>query len=205
MASYLTLRRAIGALGILLPFALVLGQLIMDPGSGLRVSISAYYATPMRDVLVGTLCAIAASLFAYHGYDRVDDVVTDLACLCCVGLALFPSTSDIAMVRDLHMVLGMSLFLLLAYTSAFRFTKSTPGGVPTPAKLRRNRLYWTSGVVMVVCIGLGIIYYTLLQDTEVASFKPVFWLESLALWAVGWSWFVKGSTLLTDRPARTIA
>jgi len=199
MASYLTLRRSIGAMGILLPFALVLGQLIMDPGSGLRVSISAYYATPMRDVLVGALCAIGASLFAYHGYDRVDDVVTDLACLCCVGLAIFPSTSDIGMVRDLHMVLGMSLFLLLAYTSAFRFTKTTPGGTPTPAKMRRNRLYWTSGVVMVVCIGLGIIYYTLLEDTELASFKPVFWLESLALWAVGWSWFVKGSTLLADR------
>jgi hypothetical protein len=28
----------------------------------------------------------------------------------------------------------------------------------------------------------------------------VFWLESVALWAFGISWFIKGDTLFTDRP-----
>lgn len=185
-------------MGILLPFVLVVGQLIMDPGSGLRVSISAYYGTPMRDVLVGVLCAIGAFLFVYRGYDRHDDLVTDLACVCCLGLAIFPSTSDSGFVQDLHMVLGMALFLALAYISAFRFTRTTPGAQPTPAKLRRNRIFVASGVIMLTCVVLGIVYYTLLDETVVASFKPVFWLESLALWAVGWSWFVKGRTILTD-------
>lgn len=199
LVSTLTLRRSIGVMGILLPFVLVLGQLLMDPGSGLQISISAYYGTPMRDVLVGTLCAIAAFLFAYRGYDRHDDLVADFASVCCIGLALFPSTSDLGFVQDLHMVLGMALFLALAYISAFRFTKSDDGGSPTPAKRRRNRIYVASGSIMIVCIVFGIVYYTMLQETVVASFKPVFWLESLALWAVGWSWFVKGRTILTDR------
>ena len=199
LVSTLTLRRSIGVMGILLPFVLVLGQLLMDPGSGLQVSISAYYATPMRDVLVGTLCAIGAFLFAYRGYDRHDDLLADLACLCCIGLALFPSTSGIGFVEDLHMVLGMALFLALAYISACRFTRTEPGGTPTQAKRRRNRVYVASGIIMIACILLGMVYYTFLERTVVASFKPVFWLESLALWAVGWSWFVKGRTLLTDR------
>jgi len=32
---------------------------------------------------------------------------------------------------------------------------------------------------------------------------PVFWLESLALWAFGISWFVKGETLWKDPPLGT--
>jgi hypothetical protein len=202
-ASHLTLRRSIGTLGILLPITLAGGQLLVDPEGGLQVSISAYYATPMRDVLVGVLFAIGAFFFAYKGYDRHDDLVTDLACICCVGLVLFPSTSGVGIVEDMHMVLGMALFLLLAYTAAVRFTLTDPHGTPTPAKLRRNRVYVASGVIMIASIALGIVYYTFLAETVIASYKPIFWLEALALWAVGWSWFVKGETLLTDEVERT--
>jgi hypothetical protein len=41
----------------------------------------------------------------------------------------------------------------------------------------------------------------LLKDTAIAAIKPVFWLESLALWAFGISWFVKGETLWRDAEA----
>jgi hypothetical protein len=29
--------------------------------------------------------------------------------------------------------------------------------------------------------------------------SPVFWLETVALWAFGVSWFVKGETVFTDK------
>ena len=59
----------------------------------------------------------------------------------------------------------------------------------------RNKVYVVCGIFMLVCIALVAIYGWFLQDTAIASIKPVFWLESLALWAFGWSWFVKGEGL----------
>jgi len=40
--------------------------------------------------------------------------------------------------------------------------------------------------------------FAFLKNTSVASIKPVFWLESLALWVFGWAWFIKGETLWKD-------
>ena len=36
------------------------------------------------------------------------------------------------------------------------------------------------------------------DDTSLSDIEPVFWLESLALWAFGISWLVKGGLLLKD-------
>ena len=55
--SYLTLRKAVGFLGIAFPFVLSLGALILFQ-TGIQSSISSYYHTYMRDVFVGTLCVI---------------------------------------------------------------------------------------------------------------------------------------------------
>ena len=67
--SYLTLRKTIGLLGIVFPFLLCLGGLIVFK-TGIQYSISSYYHTGMRDVFVGTLCIIGFFLLSYRGYDR---------------------------------------------------------------------------------------------------------------------------------------
>jgi hypothetical protein len=51
---------------------------------------------------------------------------------------------------------------------------------------------------MLACIALVGLYYWRFKNTAVTAVKPVFWLESLALWAFGISWFVKGETLFRD-------
>jgi hypothetical protein len=54
---------------------------------------------------------------------------------------------------------------------------------------------------MVGCILLLVPYF--LMDTiktQLDKFKPVFWMETLALWAFGISWLVKGQLLLKDKP-----
>src|SRR6266699_115645 len=68
--SYQTLRRAVGFIGVGLPFVLALGDILIFHGDGVRRSVSSYYHTPMRGVLVGALWAIGVFLFAYKGYDR---------------------------------------------------------------------------------------------------------------------------------------
>ena len=66
--AYRTLRRIVGLLGVLLPVLLAIGNPLLGARLELQSSISEYYGTAMRDVLVGFLFAIGLFLFSYHGY-----------------------------------------------------------------------------------------------------------------------------------------
>ena len=146
MVSYLTLRRVLGILGVLLPPLVVVGCFVLGSCTEILDSVSAYYGTEMRDVFVSVQFALAWFLFSYRGYERKDDIAGDLACLFFLGVALFPTTSENDLTRIVHSVSAAGLFLTLSYFSLFLFTKTTPGGTPTPEKrteqdlrgLRRN-------------------------------------------------------------------
>lgn len=73
--SFLAVRRCIGALGFFLPLALIVYALFS--GEGLRLSISGYYYSPMREVFVGTLLAQAVFLWSYEGYRERRRLITD--------------------------------------------------------------------------------------------------------------------------------
>lgn len=194
--SYLTLRRVVGILGVALPVLLVVVCATLGACTGLENSISDYYGTKARDLLVGILFAIAWFLFAYRGYDRRDDIASDLACLFALGVALFPVTSEDGGIRAVHFLCAAALFLVLSYFSLFLFTITD--GSPTAQKKTRNKVYRICGVVMLACIGSIPLYYAFFANSPIAALKPVFWLEAAALWAFGVSWFVKGKTLWKD-------
>ncbi len=68
--SYLGLRKAIGILGVALPFVLPFGQIFLHAlgiQSSLHTpvienSVSYYYHTDMRNIFVGSMCAIGVFL-----------------------------------------------------------------------------------------------------------------------------------------------
>jgi hypothetical protein len=102
-----------------------------------------------------------------------------------------------------HFIAAPSLFTVLAYFSLFLFTKTSAGSEPTNAKRHRNRVYIACGVAMILCIIGVAVAYALPSDATSSGVRPVFWLESLALWAFGTSWFVKGRTILKDQDLRS--
>jgi hypothetical protein len=197
------LRRAIGLIGIGLPIVLPVGKVLFF-GPGLPATISAYYYTDMRNVLVGALCAIGVYLLYYPGYDRGDRITTALAGLGAITLALSPTfppepavpTAAETVGGVLHYTGAGVFFLGLAYLSYFRFTRTA--GDPTEQKLRRNVLYRVCGVVMVVSIAVAVLLDRVLPAAVLDAVVPVFWLEALAVLAFGLSWLVKGETLLRD-------
>lgn len=195
VVSYLTLRRVVGVLGVALPVVLAVWGFLLVGGIELQSSISHYYGLRTRDAFVGILFAIAWFLFTYRGHERKDDLAGNVACVLALGVAIFPNTGA-EWEKFTHFVCAAGLFLVLSYFSLYLFTKSA--GSPTPRKRLRNRVYRTCGVIMLACILLVGVYYWRFTSTSVAAIKPVFWLESLALWAFGVSWFVKGETLLKD-------
>lgn len=197
--SYLTLRRTIGILGIALPVIVAVWGFVLCHCFTIRSSISDYYACRTRDALVGIMVSLALFLYTYCGYDRRDDWAGNIGCVFALGEALFRNHGS-TFEETVHFLSSVGLFLVLAYFSLFLFTLSGDG--MTPMKRRRNRLYRTCGVIMLVCLALmGAVYWLVPQGSPVLVLAPIFWLETLALWAFGISWLVKGETLWKDRPA----
>jgi hypothetical protein len=99
--NYMTLRKAIGWIGILLPFVVFLGNWIIfshhvagclaPTGNKLPDSLSGYYYSHMRDVFVGGMWAAGVFLFFYTGHDTFARVATNVAGLAAIGIALFPT------------------------------------------------------------------------------------------------------------------
>jgi uncharacterized membrane protein YkgB len=197
--SFLTLRKAVGILGIALPLILLIaGEAIFQ--LGLRTSISSYYHTGMGDVLVGTLFAFGTFLVAYRGYDKRDEIAGILGGIFAVGVALFPTTLDDKItspdqiVGILHVVFTAAFFATLIYSSLFLFTLSNKKP-PTKEKRRRNAVYRVCGVVMIICIVGIVIGFFFPSIGTVFGDSLVFWMEALAIWAFGVSWFAKGEAI----------
>ncbi len=201
--SYLGLRKAIGIIGTTLPFVLAFGNMLLE-GAGIESSISSYYYTGMRDVFVGSLCAIAVFLMSYRGYERKDDIAGDLACVFAIGVALFPATPDVIsasrqeIIGALHLIFAFCFFLTLAFFSLVLFRKTDPSRAPTPRKLQRNAVYTFCGYAILVCIALIVVVSFLSSDSPLKRLDPVFWLEAAAVVAFGVSWLTKGEAILKD-------
>ncbi|HYK70300.1 MAG TPA: hypothetical protein VEV45_20305 [Streptosporangiaceae bacterium] len=101
LGSYMTLRKAIGWIGICLPFAVFLGNWVIFSQHSLGClapisdklpgSLSGYYYSHMRDAFVGAMWAAGVFLFFYRGRDWIDRWATNLAGLFALGIALFPT------------------------------------------------------------------------------------------------------------------
>jgi hypothetical protein len=209
--SYLNLRIAVGVLGVAFPILLVVGDAVLG-GDGFCRSISYYYHTAMRDLFVGVLFIIASMLFAYRGYSDencpIDNVISTLGCFFAIGIAVCPSIADrnqtdistSAIVLDtMHFISAVLFFLTLIYFCLFLFIKTDKAKMQKP-KICRNRVYRISGYTMLGSMLFLALYYVALRKwfPEIEGAKPVFCLESLMLWAFGWSWLTKGQAILKD-------
>lgn len=215
LISYLTLRKTVGILAILFPVIIVVGSLIFGGCDEIQSNLSTYYHTRMRNVYVGILSAIALFLFAYNGYDRIDAIAGNIACVFALLIAFFPTSVTESMTpcilapyeneisSSIHFFSAGGFFIVLAYFSIFLFTKKEPK--PTKMKLKRNKLYRICGYIILCCIFIMALYYALLKfnyGRDIQKLDPILWLETLALWAFGVSWMVKGNTILTDKKVR---
>jgi hypothetical protein len=201
MITYMTLRKAVGFLGIGLAPFVVVGSFILDHTCQIQISVSAYYYTSMRNEMEGIICGISMFLLSYHGYTKQDSIVSKLAGLFALGIAFFPTseTSDKGdIISKLHYITAGIFFALLSYMSIFLFTKSA--GNPTPQKIKRDRIYRVCGIIMVVSfIGIPVDSIKTIHDS-ISFLKPTLIFETLALTAFGISWLTKGEWIYKDKP-----
>lgn len=211
IVSYLSMRRFIGFLGIVLPIIVVFGGFIQN-GIVVLDSISNYYYTNMRDFFVGLLFGISLFLMSYSGYEKIDNIVGNLSGLFAMGIILFPVSMycgkdvkvGIFLINDnisgiIHLIFSALFFLSLSFNSIFLFTRHAPGPV-SKEKKQRNIIYRFCGIIMIFSMLCIIIFTTFLKTTFLYKIHPVLILESVALLAFGISWLVKGHTLYKDKP-----
>jgi hypothetical protein len=209
--SYLLMRVLIGVIAVLLPFTLILANWAI--GHGFAASMSGYYYTPMRNIFVGTLCAIGVFLVTYDGYDLADRIITDVAGLCTICIAFLPTTpahqptARQMLIGDLHLTFACSAFVLLS-VMAFRFAKRqpTPPGLTWWRRVQyafgftgpgdsqgpawERVVYRVSGGMILTCV-------ILIYPLSSAAAHSLLVLETIMLVAFGLSWFVKGRKILS--------
>jgi hypothetical protein len=219
-----SLRRAIGFIAVLLPWALVIGERLRHALFGAQVgpagpwierSISAYFHTGVRELFVGGLAAVGLFLLAYKGPQRRDEIASNVAGFWALVAATFPTRerpldpadansvtffsdavhADPAAVGGIHFVAAALLFVTLGYMSLFLFTRSDQP-VPTRQKRKRNVVYRASGYAIFVAIAaIAVVKLAKLEDRAPGV---VFWLESIAVVSFGVAWLTKSEIVLAD-------
>ena len=220
LLSYYVLRTVIGILGLALPIVVWLGTWALDD-EPLLGSISTYYYSSTRDFFVGVLIAIGAFLATYRGYIgreetvwwRVsDNVLTNVAGLAAIGVALFPTRAceaarccqafqgapwtEADWVHPVHLISAGTFFVAMGVMARFAFTKTDRS---EPGAETRIRIYKGAGYVIFLCAaGMGM--YGLLPDSVKAALapaRPIFVGEAVGIWAFGVAWLTKGRPLKT--------
>ena len=202
--SYRFLRKAIGIIGIALPWVLMLGKWAIW-GGGLLASISGYYYSDLRGVFVGSLCAVGVFLLSYRGYTGTGDWVSTFAGIAAIVVALFPTTppgkynGTDKLLAGVHATAAACFFLALAVFCLLLFPRrpeTPPGNPQQPEGAWRGKLYIVCGSVILLALAL-IVIAGLVGDNRLGSVNPVLWLETIAIFAFGVAWFVRGTT---ERP-----
>ena len=191
---YFSLRKAVGLIGMLLPFVLMLGNYLYFGGEVVLPTISQYYHSPMRDVFVGGLITMASFLFFYSGYGKTDRIIGIVAGSLTLGVVFFPtSASATSGDGQFHGFFAISLFVVLAVISIFDFPRKRPG----MKKGRNDTLQVICGLVMLGCVIAVILYYAMRGFVK-SEGHFVFILETIALIAFGISWFTEGLDLKNE-------
>lgn len=213
LVNVFTLRIIVGSLAFLLPVVVSLGVIVLCGELSLQDSISDYYYTIMRNYFIGTLCAVALVLFSYKGYDDKDDRFGDIAALCALIVAFFPTTPispidypifSSATVGVIHLSAAALLFWILSYFSLKLFTKTKDPNTMSERKKLRNKIYVGCGITIRVCLGLLLTYFLIMHydylgwGDAIQEFKLVYIFEFIMLWAFGFSWLVKGEIIFKD-------
>ncbi|MBL0341259.1 MAG: hypothetical protein IPP71_10180 [Bacteroidetes bacterium] len=232
VVSYFTMRKAIGWLGMLLPFLLLGGNYILnltdvfnndwffksikecpyESSGSFKSSVSHYYYTTVGEIFTGTLCAVALFMFCYKGHPLrkgdwglSDNAMTNLAGTFALGVAFFPTGSELAIKDNLRQFLSSenigyvhygcaaAFFLTLAFMSILNFRRS-----------KEQQLFGTGpddpfflkcGIVMITCLVLVPVFNMWLEPKFefLQHIHSTFLLEAIALIAFGMSWLKKGN------------
>ncbi|MCG8331370.1 MAG: hypothetical protein MI974_27005 [Chitinophagales bacterium] len=203
--SYFRIRKWIGTFGVLLP--------IMAPiisGESLP-SISHYYYTVSNILFTSLLILIGVFLASYHGYDKLDNIITWVGGICIIIVAIVPTplnecclgtaptpicccesykVSGLLPIGYIHFGSAVLFFICMAFMSIRQFTK---GDTTDKHKKMRNRVYYFCGYgILATIIFAGVMIFAFEADKNT---RFIFWVEVVMLVLFAIAWLIKGRAL----------
>lgn len=160
-------------------------------------SISAAYHAGgwSQSILIGFLFAIAAFLAAYNGESRHEMVMSKVAAVAALGVALFPCACGRPGIgwQALHFGSAAVMFGVLAlFCRVFHRRARAKGWAEAN---RRAGVYAACGITILACMAVLALDALLGGRIESAVPRLVFWGEAVALSAFGVSWLTASRTL----------
>jgi hypothetical protein len=214
-----TLRILIGILGISLPLLLFVVLWIDSGYTTPLFSISHYYFTRASSVFVIIVSLLAIFLLVYKGKERVDFYLSTAAGFFALCVLVFPTGNiwdqcgdkdhlySLTILRNsnfrpnFHYISAAIFLSCLAYMSLFVFTKSNkPPAERGKPKRRRNRVFRTCGVIMVLALLIIVANFAgLIPGETFGKYHLMFWMETVAIVSFGVSWLIKAEVILKDK------
>ncbi|MFC6598700.1 DUF998 domain-containing protein [Kitasatospora paranensis] len=198
------LRFGVGVIGSLLPIVLLVGNSITSARFVLLASMSASYYTHMRNVFVGSLCAIGVFLICYR-HDRREDRLSTLAGVFAILVALFPTLPPSSLTPHpsgtqttlgvLHLCFAAGLFGVLAFFCLRLFRDTRDPRERQDARVH-NWVYRVCGWVIVgsivVIAAAGVLHFA--WDFPLTL---TYLGEAVSVFAFGVAWLVKSEAIVT--------
>lgn len=218
-ATYINLRVGIATIAILLPFILWFGGNILF-SLPLQESMSAYYHASdgdrlfdeamkvhyppgdMRDVFVGLLITVGAFLYLYKGITNLENIALNLAGICLVGVALFPTEAGVSGFKlTLHGTFAILFFLAIAYVCIYR-AADTLYLIKEKAKAKRYKLvYKWLGIGMIASPAIALVLtMTLQRGPEITSW--LFVAEAVGVIVFALYWITKSREIILTNSER---
>ena len=148
-----------------------------------------------ESIFVGFLFAIAAFLLAYNGLSWAEMVLSKLAAVAALGVALFPCGcgGHVEIIPHVHYASAAVMFLILAYFCYVFYVQAREKGHPEAN--RRAFVYAVCGLAIVASIVI-LVVDTLSGDAlSKAIPRLVFYCERAGLVAFGISWLTASHIL----------
>lgn len=168
------------------------------------ISASYYEGGWSQTIFIGFQFAIAAFLMAYNGVSKTEMVLSKVASLSALCVALFPCEcgGHPVMIPHIHGIAAAIMFFILAFFCREFYKRACAKGYKEA--LRRARIYVICGVLIVASI-LALAFDHLSSGSLTKIFpRFVFYGEATGLIAFGISWLTASRTfpVITSKQER---
>ncbi len=184
-----------GAAGGCLPAGNSQGSGTSGLDQRLLLGRAAIRCAPSRDFFVGSLFAVAALLYLYKGFSKLENYILNLAAILLVGVALFPTEME-GSAGDkfsIHGFCAVAAFACLAVVVWF-FAEKTLTLLPPEAKSLASRFRKAYRFVSFIMLASPVTAFVL--DSVVgAGTSFIFFIEAAGIWAFAAYWLIKSIEL----------
>ena len=159
------------------------------------ISAAYYEGGWSLNIFVGFLFAIAAFLFAYNGESTGEMLLSKVAAIAALGVAMFPCKcgDHLEIIANVHGISAAVMFLILAFLCYVFLCRARKKG--HPQAMSRVYIYAICGITIIAAI-LTLAFDHFSGGTISAKLpRLTFYCERAALIAFGVSWLTASRTL----------